>query len=294
MSSLNITDITNNDWTKISNNMNNAVTTVSQSTPLMKNGQLNMGWIKNPQEMGITDPNTTINTKDVNKNMNSYQQYYNALMTGNSPATKIQNNGKPLGNREFVKNTGIQCLDTKNNIQDRYYVVDGMAIYNGNTVNNGLMNSAYQTLQDIKDIRDTAGNILNGTSLSTTYQDNSCVLVNLIKDGKGNTESGYISTNEYNIWKKKNPPIFSESFSNSSYQNKGCNIRQGVVFGYNSLNNYGNYSNYDNILYLYPDMLYNYPELESTSFRSISYKNYDFIGAVADIKSSNNEGRRPE
>jgi hypothetical protein len=205
---------------------------VSTGLPTTDPSKINIGWIKNTQSMGITDPSTMMRTNEIQKNMQGYQQYYNALMTGNSQATTIQNNNQPLGNREFIKDTGMNCVANNGDIQDRYYVVDGMAYYNGDSVNNGLVQSTYQTLQDIKDLSNNAGNIITN---KTDYKDNSCVYVNLIKDGYGNKESGYISTNEYNIWKKKNPAIFSENFETFSER------PDNIVYGFTRLNNFVNY-----------------------------------------------------
>lgn len=218
--SLHVTDISNVNWADLSTNF-----------PTTDPSEINMGWIKNSQSMGITDPNIYMSENAAKKNMQGYQEYYNALMTGNSQATTIQNNKQPLGNREFIKDTGIKCTSNEGNIEDRYYVVDGMAYYNGDSVNNGLVKSAYQTLRDTKDLSNNAARIITDGN----YNDNSCVYVNLIKDGYGNKESGYISTNEYNIWKKKNPAIFSENFE--MFSDRPNNI----VYGFNRLNNFVNY-----------------------------------------------------
>lgn len=226
INSLNVTETSNIKWNDLSNDINSF-----EIDPTQKD----IGWIKNPTTMGITDPNTAIKSNEVKKNIQGYQEYYNALISGKSQATTIQNNNQPLGNREFIKPTNIKCMDNDGNIQDRYYIVDGMAYYNGDSVNNGLVRSAYQTLQDITDLSNNAGKIITEP---TTYSDNTCVMVNLIKDGNGNKESGYISTNEYNIWKKKNPSIFSENFSILSQEPLH---NSNTVYGFNHLNNFGKY-----------------------------------------------------
>ena len=161
------------------------------------NGTFNVGYIKNLAAMGIT-PATNVGTLSVTKNMAGYQQYENALLGGNSSATTSAQNGAPLGNRKFEKQGG-QCMDNTQQVQERSFVVDGMAYLNGDTSKTGLMYSAYQTIQDSKDL----------LAAAQLPDDNKCVKVKLIKNSRGDTESGYISTNEYNVWKKKQPSIFA-------------------------------------------------------------------------------------
>jgi hypothetical protein len=161
------------------------------------NGTFNVGYIKNLAAMGIT-PATNVDTLSVTKNMAGYQQYENALLGGNSSATTLAQNGAPLGNRKFEKQGG-QCMDNTQQVQERSYVVDGMAYLDGDTSKTGLMYSAYQTIQDSKDL----------LAAAQLLDDNKCVKVKLIKNSQGDTESGYISTNEYNVWKKKQPSIFA-------------------------------------------------------------------------------------
>lgn len=193
LKTLNITDVNDVNYEKV----------YDQLTKDTDNNTIpSIGWIKNDNEMGITDPNTTLDVVGVGKNIDKYQQYYNALTTGKSPATKIQNNGQPLGNREFITLPNMKCFDSKFTLHQKQSIVDGMAYYNGDKTNTGVALSAYQTLQDVKDLG-------NNASKQQNIQDISCVHVKLIKDGYGNTEKGYISTNEYYVWQKKDPPIVS-------------------------------------------------------------------------------------
>jgi hypothetical protein len=156
-------------------------------------------------DMGISSPNN-IDTISYKKNMDGYQQYTNALLTGDSTATTTANNGAPLGDREFIKDTGIKCMDNISTNSGSMVCGGWHGIFERRRHQKGLMFSGYQTLQDAKNLGDNAGNIVDKNT-----DDNHCVQVNLIKNGNGETEPGYISTNEYNIWKKKNPPIFAAS-----------------------------------------------------------------------------------
>ena len=213
LQTLNVTDINTVDYDKID----------GQFTPsYIANKTIpSIGWIKNDNEMGITDPNTTLDVVGVGKNIDKYQQYFGALTTGKSSATKIQNNGQPLGNREFITLPNMKCFDSKFTLHQKQSIVDGMAYYNGDKTNTGVALSAYQTLQDVKDLGNNASNQQN-------MQDISCVQVKLIKDGYGNTEKGYISTNEYYVWQKKDPPIVSlEPFCVDQDTDQGKNIVYG-------------------------------------------------------------------
>ena len=190
--------------------------------------------------MGISSPNN-VDTTNSTKNMNGYQKYTDALLTGNSSATTISNNGAPLGNREFTKNTGIQCMDNTQQVQERWFVVDGMAYLNGDTTKNGLMFSGYQTLQDTKDLSKNASDIV-----TNNMSDNNCISVNLITNSNGDTEKGYISTNEYNILKKKSPSIFAstnEGFLGDGGHGHGGHGHGGGG-GYGLFYNYGVYPGY--------------------------------------------------
>ena len=206
---LNVGDLTNVDWNYIAkNSLSTETVTDASNNHTMLTGDIKVGWLKNPTDMGITSPNVQ-NPMYSKNNLKRYQDYNDLLIkSAGSPASKIPNNGQPLGNREFIKKTGMSCQDPEGNIQSRYYVVDGMSYYQTNPENTGLVFSAYQSLQDIDALKQNAKQITSDPS----YKDNTCVQVNLIKDGKGTTESGYISTNEYNIWRKKTPPIFMETF----------------------------------------------------------------------------------
>ena len=209
--SLTVTDLSGINWTDISTNVN------SKTLSDVLNGTFKVGYIKNMGDMGITSPNN-VDKASYKKNMDGYQQYANALLTGDSTATTTSNNGAPLGDREFIKSTGIKCMDNTQQIQDRWFVVDGMAYLNGDSTKKGLMFSGYQTLQDAKDLNDNAWNIVGKNT-----DDNHCLRVNLIKNGNGETEQGYISTNEYKIWKKKNPPIFDAS-GNEGFSGDGGHV----------------------------------------------------------------------
>ena len=216
----------NNEYTSLLKTLNvtdvNDVNYVKVDDQLTQNNTIpSIGWIKNDNEMGITDPNTTLDVVGVGKNIDKYQQYFDALITGKSPATKIQNNGQPLGNREFITLPNMKCFDSKFTLHQKQSIVDGMAYYNGDKTNTGVALSAYQTLQDVKDLGNNASNQQN-------MQDISCVQVKLIKDGYGNTEKGYISTNEYYVWQKKDPPIVSlEPFCVADDTDQGKNIVYG-------------------------------------------------------------------
>jgi len=216
----------NNEYTSLLKTLNvtdvNDVNYVKVDDQLTQNNTIpSIGWIKNDNEMGITDPNTTLDVVGVGKNIDKYQQYFGALITGKSPATKIQNNGQPLGNREFITLPNMKCFDSKFTLHQKQSIVDGMAYYNGDKTNTGVALSAYQTLQDVKDLGNNASNQQN-------MQDISCVQVKLIKDGYGNTEKGYISTNEYYVWQKKDPPIVSlEPFCVADDTDQGKNIVYG-------------------------------------------------------------------
>ena len=200
--SLNVSNINDINWNDVNTNFPDKK---PENRDKVLDGSLKVGFIKNLQDMGITSPNN-VDTINSIKNMNGYQKYTDALLTGNSSATTISNNGAPLGNREFTKNTGIQCMDNTQQVQERWFVVDGMAYLNGDTTKNGLMFSGYQTLQDAKDLSKNASDIV-----TNNMSDNNCISVNLIKNSNGDTEKGYISTNEYNILKKKSPSIFAST-----------------------------------------------------------------------------------
>ena len=273
--SLNVSDVSNISWTEIGNNLPSGI-----STSNILDGKLKVGFIKNLQDMGITSPNN-VDTTNSTKNMNGYQKYTDALLTGNSSAiTDISNNGAHLGNREFTKNTGIQCMDNTQQVQDRWFVVDGMAYLNGDSTKNGLMFSAYQTLQDAKDLSNNASDIV-----TNNMSDNNCISVNLIKNSNGDTEKGYISTNEYNILKKKSPSIFAstnEGFLGDGGHGHGHGGGHGHGHGhghdgghYNSgSGGYGLFYNYG----VYP-----------------GYRTFGgFFRSDSGEKSPNNEGRRPE
>jgi len=232
------------DW----NVIDKKYTSIDQSDVL--NGNFQLGYIKTLNNMGISSPNNVdaINSK---KNMDGYQQYINALSTGDSTATTTSNNGAPLGDREFIKSTGIKCMDNNQQFQDRWFVVDGMAYLNGDSTKKGLMFSGYQTLQDAKDLSDNAKNIVDKNT-----DDNHCVRVNLIKNGRGDTEQGYISTNEYNIWKKKSPSIFAASGNEgfSGHGGGGHHGHHGGGHGYSKGYYYGVGGGY-----YYDPWYYSYP-----------------------------------
>jgi hypothetical protein len=212
LKTLNVTDINDVSYGKVND---------TQFTSSSMNNIPSIGWIKNDNEMGITDPNTTLDVVGVGKNIDKYQQYFGALITGKSPATKIQKNGQPLGNREFITLPDMKCFDSKFTLHQKQSIVDGMAYYNGDKTNTGVALSAYQTLQDVKDLG-------NNALKQQNMQDISCVQVKLIKDGYGNTEKGYISTNEYYVWQKKDPPIVSlEPFYVADDTDQGKNIVYG-------------------------------------------------------------------
>ena len=220
LKTLNVTDVNDVSYGKVND---------TQFTPSSMNNIPSIGWIKNDNEMGITDPNTTLDVVGVGKNIDKYQQYFGALITGKSPATKIQNNGQPLGNREFITLPDMKCFDSKFTLHQKQSIVDGMAYYNGDKTNTGVALSAYQTLQDVKDLG-------NNALKQQNMQDISCVQVKLIKDGYGNTEKGYISTNEYYVWQKKDPPIVSlEPFCVDQYGQALPQGRQDTVLGKNDV-----------------------------------------------------------
>ena len=227
INSLNVSNINDINWNDVNTNLPSGI-----STSNILDGTFKVGFIKNLQDMGISSPNN-VDTTNSTKNMNGYQKYTDALLTGNSSATTISNNGAPLGNREFTKNTGIQCMDNTQQVQERWFVVDGMAYLNGDTTKNGLMFSGYQTLQDTKDLSKNASDIV-----TNNMSDNNCISVNLITNSNGDTEKGYISTNEYNILKKKSPSIFAST--NEGFLGDGGHGHGGHGLFYN----YGVYPGY--------------------------------------------------
>ena len=235
INSLNVSNINDINWNDVNTNLPSGI-----STSNILDGTFKVGFIKNLQDMGISSPNN-VDTTNSTKNMNGYQKYTDALLTGNSSATTISNNGAPLGNREFTKNTGIQCMDNTQQVQERWFVVDGMAYLNGDTTKNGLMFSGYQTLQDTKDLSKNASDIV-----TNNMSDNNCISVNLITNSNGDTEKGYISTNEYNILKKKSPSIFAstnEGFLGDGGHGHGGHGHGGGG-GYGLFYNYGVYPGY--------------------------------------------------
>jgi hypothetical protein len=126
-----------------------------------------------------------------------------------------------------------------------------MSYYKDDPSKKGLIFSAYQSLHD-----DLPALLQNAKDYPDPNKDHRCVKVNLITDGYNNKDTGYISTKEYEIWKKKNPPIFSEGFTEGhcGHGGRSGGYHEGTGHSRGFVGNYGSGEGPE-ARYFYPNYL---------------------------------------
>jgi hypothetical protein len=173
----------------------NSTYVLSDSINAMKMFDEPLNFVKNPNEMGITE------RSDLSNNILGLIHYNNALYSGkvDGGATaykqpdggNLDTNNQPLGNRYFLPAYGLCTPNNGGEPVDRYYPIDNMA-YNKNEdgtldiLSTGLLYSAKGSLNSVN------SDITDGKA-------DTCVLVSMSKDSTGkNIESQYVSIDDYN------------------------------------------------------------------------------------------------
>ncbi len=131
--------------------------------------------IKNLDQMGF-DNNDNLNTLD--NNLGIFKKYTTASLSGNST---VFNDTTGKQNRYFKK-TGDTCINTNGTSVNRNILVDNMNfVKTGSSI--GLLPSAM--------------NDINKVDFSSNKQHTNCVPVTIITDATENTDTDYVSIEDY-------------------------------------------------------------------------------------------------